>query len=89
MDLDSPILGLILKIPKMDNAIFNKAWELVGQNNCFLCGKSLDEHIQDTGKRFDMYCRTEYHHLMESWNWKTVCRDCLPVIEKIESQVLD
>ena len=42
-----------------------------------------------TGKRFDMYCRTEYQHLMESWNWKTVCIDCLPDIEKIENQVLD
>jgi hypothetical protein len=66
-----------------------KAWDLFGEGNCFLCGKSLEVHIQDTGKRFDMYCRTEYLHLMEVWNWKTVCRDCLPVIEKIENQVLD
>jgi hypothetical protein len=73
----------------MKNAISKKSWELFGEENCFLCGKSLDEHIQETGKRFDMYCRTEYHYLMESWNWKTVCRDCLPVIEKIEHQVLD
>jgi hypothetical protein len=66
-----------------------KAWELLGENNCFLCGKSLEEHVQDTGGRFEMHCRTKYLHLMESWNWKTVCRDCLPVIEKIENQVLD
>ena len=73
----------------MENMIFKKAWELFGERNCFLCGKSLEEHVQDTGKRFDMYSRTEYQHLMESWNWKTVCIDCLPAIEKIESQVLD
>ena len=73
----------------MNNLLSKKAWEKLGQGNCFLCGKSLEEHIQNTGKRFDMYCRTEYHHLMESWNWKTVCRDRLPVIEKIENQVLD
>ena len=73
----------------MKKMISKKTWELFGKENCFLCGKSLVENIQDTGKRFDMYCRTEYHHLMESWNWKTVCIDCHPVIEKIESQVLD
>ena len=66
-----------------------KAWDLFGENNCFLCGKSLEEHLMEKGKRFEMYCRTEYHFLMENWNWKTLCRDCLPVIEKIENQVLD
>ena len=49
-----------------------KAWELFGENNRFLCGKSLEEHIQDTRKRFDMHCRTKYLHLMEAWNWKTL-----------------
>jgi hypothetical protein len=73
----------------MENAIFKKAWELLGEESCFLCGKSLAVHIQETGKRFDMYCRTEYHHLMVSWNWKTVCRGCLPVIEEVENQVLE
>ena len=73
----------------MENAIFKKAWELLGEDSCFLCGKSLTQHIQETGKRFDMYCRTEYRHLMESWNWKTVCRDCLPVIEEVDNQVLE
>lgn len=73
----------------MENIIVKKAWELVGEHNCFLCDKSLEEHIQETGKRFDMYCRTENLHRIESWNWKTVCIDCLPVIEKIENQVLD
>jgi hypothetical protein len=73
----------------MKNLLSKKAWELFGEENCFLCGKFLDEHIQDTGKRFEMYCRTEYFHLMESWNWKTVCIGCLPVLEKIENQVLD
>ena len=66
-----------------------KAWELFGKSNCFLCGKSLGEHIQKTGKRFEMHCRTEFHHLMEAWNYKTVCIKCHPVIEKIEHQVLD
>jgi len=60
-----------------------------GQDNCFLCGKSLEEHIAETGKRFDMYCRTGYFHLMEAWNWKTVCRGCLSVLEKIEDQVIN
>ena len=69
--------------------LFKRAWEKLGEDNCFLCGKSLEEHIQDTGKRFDMFCRTKHHFLMESWNWKTVCSECLPVIEKIENQVLD
>jgi len=73
----------------MENMIFKKAWELLGENNCFLCGKSLEEHIQDTGKRFDMHCRTEHNFLMEKWNWKTVCRDCLPIFDEIENQVLD
>ena len=73
----------------MENAILKKAWELFGKENCFLCGKFLAEHIKDTGKRFDMYCRTEHRHLMEPWNWKTVCIDCRPVIEKIEHQTLD
>jgi hypothetical protein len=73
----------------MENAIFKKAWERLGADSCFLCGKSLAEHIQETGKRFDMYCRTEFRHLMESWNWKTICRDCLPVIEEVENQVLE
>ena len=73
----------------MGNAIYKMAWELFGEDNCFLCGKSLEEHIQDTGKRFDMHCRTEYLHLMEAWNWKTICRDCLPIFDKIEKQVLD
>ena len=73
----------------VQNEISEKAWEKLGENICFLCGKSLGENIQDTGKRFIMYCRTGYHFLMEAWNWKTVCRDCLPVIEKIENQVLD
>jgi hypothetical protein len=66
-----------------------KAWDLFGENNCFLCGKSIQSHIIETGKRFEMYCRTEHHFLMEKWNWKTVCQDCLPDIEKIENQVLD
>ena len=69
--------------------IFKKAWELLGEDNCFLCGKSLESHIIETGKRFEMYSRTKYHFLMEAWNWKTVCRDCLPILEKIENQVLD
>jgi hypothetical protein len=73
----------------MENMIFKKAWEKLGENNCFLCGKSLEDHIIETGGRFDVHCRTEHLHLMESWNWKTVCRECLPVIEKIENQVLD
>ena len=78
-----------MEIANMRNTISKKACEKLGVNTCFLCGKSLAEHIQDTGKRFSMYCRTEYFHLMESWNWKTVCIDCHPVIEKIENQVLD
>jgi hypothetical protein len=65
------------------------AWEKLGEDNCFLCGKSLESHIIETGKRFDMFCRTKYLHLMEAWNWKTVCKCCLPVIEKIENQNLD
>ena len=69
--------------------ISKKAWDLFGKENCFLCSKSLVEHIQDTGKRFDMYCRTENRHLMEPWNWKTVCIGCLPVLEEIENQKLD
>ena len=73
----------------MENAISKKAWELFGEDNCCICGKSLESHVIETGGRFDMYCRTEHLFLMESWNWKTVCIDCLPVIEKIESQVLD
>ena len=73
----------------MENTILKKAWELFGESICFLCGKSIEGHIQDKGKRFDMYCRTEYHLLMEAWNWKTVCRDCLPILEKIENQVLN
>jgi len=72
----------------MSNLTSNKAWKLLGESNCFLCGKSLEEHIQDTGKRFEMYCRTEDHYLMESWNWKTLCRICLPILEKRENQVL-
>ena len=72
----------------MESTIFKKAWELFGEDTCFLCSKSLEEYIQDKGKRFDMYCRTEYHHLMEAWNWKTVCKECLPILEKIENQVL-
>ena len=79
----------MIKIAKIENMLSQKAWEKLGEGNCFLCDKSLEEHIQDTGKRFDMYCRTKHLHLMESWNWKTVCRDCLPDIEKIENQVLD
>ncbi len=73
----------------MKNIISKKAWELFGKDSCFLCGKSLESHIIDTGKRFDMHCRTGYHHLMKSWNWKTVCISCFPDIEKIENQVLD
>jgi hypothetical protein len=80
---------LSLGFAKMKNMLFKKAWELLGEDNCFLCGKSLGKHLQDTGIRFEMYCRTEYLHLMEAWNWKTVCRDCHPVIDKIENQVLD
>ena len=72
----------------MKKIIFKKAWELFGENNCFLCGKSLEKHIRVTGKRFEMYCRTEDHHLMEAWNWKTLCRGCLPILEKIENRVL-
>ena len=48
----------------MENAISKKAWKLFGEGNCFLCGKSLAEHMQDTGKRFDMYCRTDNLHRM-------------------------
>ena len=73
----------------MKNMLFKKAWEKLGKDTCFLCGKNFETHLKETGKRFDMHCRTKYHHLMEAWNWKTVCRDCLPVIEKIENQVLD
>jgi hypothetical protein len=40
-------------------------------------------------QEFAMYCRSGYFHLMEAWNWKTVCRECLPVLEKIENQVID
>jgi hypothetical protein len=35
-----------------------KAWELFGENNCFLCGKSIEEHIEDTGKRFGAPVKT-------------------------------
>lgn len=73
----------------MRNMIFKKARKLFGENSCFLCGKTLEEHIQDTGKGFVMYCRTENHNLMEAWNWKTLCKKCLPIVEKIENQVLD
>ena len=69
----------------MEEIILNIAWNLLGQDNCFLCGKSLEEHIEETGKSFDMHCRTGYLHRMEAWNWKTVCSDCLPVLEKIEN----
>jgi len=72
-----------------ENGLFKKAWELFGEDNCFLCGKSLGEHIQETGKRFEMHCRTEYLHLMEAWNWKALCRDCVPIFKEIENQVLD
>ena len=73
----------------MKSLLSKKAWELFGKENCFLCGKSLAEHIQDTGNRFNMYCRTEHCHLMEPWNWKTVCITCLPTIAGIENQELD
>ena len=73
----------------MENANFKKAWELLGEDRCFLCGKSLAEHIQETGKRFDMYCSSEYRHFMESWNWEIGCRNCLPGIKEIENQVLE
>ena len=66
-----------------------KAWEKLGESHCFVCGKSFEQHLEETGKRFSMYCRTEFAHLMESWNWKTVCVDCLPVIEDVEKQVLE
>jgi hypothetical protein len=66
-----------------------KAWTLFGRGSCFLCGKTLAVHLEETGRRFAMYCRTRHPHLMEAWNWKTVCIDCLPGIEKIENQVLD
>ena len=49
----------------MKNVLSKKAWELFGKENCFLCGKSLEEHIQDTGKRFDMYFRKEHRYLMK------------------------
>ena len=71
------------------NGIYKKAWELFGENNCFLCSKSLGEHLQETGKRFEMHCRTEYLYLMEAWNWKTLCQDCVSSFKKIEEQVLD
>jgi hypothetical protein len=87
MGLDSQIT--VSRRNKRNIMLSKKAWEKLGEDTCFLCGKSLQEHIQDKGKRFDMYCRTEYQHLMESWNWKTVCIDCRPVFEKIERQVLD
>ena len=73
----------------MENMLSKKAWEKLGEGNCFLCGKSLEEHIQETGKKFDIHCRTEYLHLMEAWNRKTLCRDYLPVFEKIENQILN
>ena len=66
-----------------------KAWKLFGEGSCFLCGKSLVAYIQETGKRFDMFCRTGNPFLMESWNWKTVCTTCLPDIEEIENQTMD
>ena len=66
-----------------------KAWQMFGEDSCFLCRKTLAEHIQETGKRFDMYCRSGLPFLMEAWNWKTVCIGCLPEIEKIEDQSLD
>jgi hypothetical protein len=72
-----------------ENEIFKKAWELLGEDNCFLCDKSLEQHIQETGNRFEMHCRTEYLYLMEAWNWKTLCRDCVSILKEIESQVLD
>ena len=73
----------------MKDMLSKKAWQLFGEDKCFLCAKSLEEHIQDTGKRFDMYCRTEHRHRMEAWNWKTVCIECLPTLRKIENQELD
>ena len=73
----------------MENIIFKKTWKLFGTNIRFLCGKSLEEHIQETGKKFDIHCRTEYLHLMEAWNRKTLCRDYLPIFEKIENQILN
>ena len=72
-----------------ENGIYKKAWELFGEDNCFLCGKSLGENIQETGKRFEMHCRTEHLHLMEAWNWKTLCDDCVPLFKDAEEQVLD
>ena len=72
-----------------ENGLFKKTWELFGEDNCFLCGNSLGEHILETGGRFEMQCRTEYLHLMEAWNWKTLCRDCVPIIKEIENQDID
>ena len=48
----------------MKNFISQKAWNLFGQDNCFLYGKTLEEHIEKTSKRFDMYCRTENNLLI-------------------------
>jgi len=80
---------LILGFAKIENMIFKKVWKLFRANSCFLCDNSLDEHIKETGKRFDMHCRAEYLYLMEAWNWKTLCKDCLSVFEKIENQILN
>ena len=39
----------------MKNFISQKAWDLFGQDNCFLCGKTLEEHIEETGKGYEIY----------------------------------
>lgn len=49
-----------------DNFLSKKAWDLFGQDQCFLCGKCLAEHLEGTGKKFDMYCRTGYFYPMEA-----------------------
>ena len=52
-----------------------KAWKLFGKDHCEVCGRSLEDNIKETGKRFDIHCMSDPkdYTIMTKENWKCVC----------------
>jgi len=56
-------------------SLHNRAWELFGKDCCEICGMSLTEYTELTGRRFDMHNTLEPkdYTVLESQVWMTVC----------------
>lgn len=62
----------------------NQAWINFGKLYCKQCGKSNEEHINQTGNRLHMHCVDENWKNLSGNNWICLCVSCH---QKLENQL--